>query len=53
MNKTALVENPLRGGTDKSWFFEQQVYAANGISRAIKSTDGSGNVPKVMIVYEI
>lgn len=45
------VCNPLNGLTDKSWFFEQQVYDANGIARAIKSTDGSGNVPKV-IVYE-
>lgn len=45
------IRNPLKGLTDKSWFFEQQVYDANGIARAIKSTDGSGNVPKV-IVYE-
>lgn len=45
------VCNPLKGLTDKSWFFEQQVYDVNGIARAIKSTDGSGNVPKV-IVYE-
>ena len=45
------VYNPLKGLTNKSWFFEQQVYDINGIARAIKSTDGSGNVPKV-IVYE-
>ena len=45
------VINPLKGKTDKSWFFEQQVYDADGIVRAIKSTDGSGNVPKV-IIYE-
>lgn len=48
MNK---IINPLKGITDKSWFFEQQVYDQNGIARAIKSTDGSGNVPKI-IVYE-
>lgn len=45
------VINPLKGATDKSWFFEQQVYDPEGIARAIKSTDGSGNVPKV-IIYE-
>lgn len=37
--------------TDRSWFFEQQVYLADGIVRAIKSTDGSGNVPKVIVIY--
>lgn len=45
------VINPLKGVTDRSWFFEQQVYDPEGIARAIKSTDGSGNVPKI-IVYE-
>ena len=45
----AKVINPLKGKTDKSWFFEQQVYDENGIARAIKSTDGSGNVQKVII----
>lgn len=45
------VINPLKGKTDKFWYFEQQVYDADGIARAIKSTDGSGNVPKV-IIYE-
>lgn len=49
--KNPNVVNPLKGKTDKSWFFEQQVYDIYGIARAIKSTDGSGNVPKV-IVYE-
>jgi hypothetical protein len=43
------VINPLKGQTYKSWFFEQQVYDPDGIARAIKSTDGSGNVPKVII----
>jgi hypothetical protein len=45
------VINPLKGITDRSWFFEQQIYDPDGIVRAIKSTDGSGNVPKV-IEYE-
>lgn len=43
------VINPLKGRTDKSWFFEQQVYDEDGIARAIKSADGSGNIPKVII----
>lgn len=46
------VINPLKGITEYSWFFEQQVYNPDGIARAIKSTDGSGNVPKV-IIYEV
>ena len=46
------VKNPLKGTTNRSWFFEQQVYDANGITRALKSTDGSGNVPKVIEIYE-
>ena len=50
-SKTDKVINPLKGITDRSWFFEQQVYDTEGIVRAIKSTDGSGNVPKV-IVYK-
>ena len=45
------VINPLKGITNRSWFFEQQVYDPEGIAIAIKSTDGSGNVPKV-IVYK-
>lgn len=40
-----------KGSTGLSWFFEQNVYYPNGIIRAIKSTDGSGNIPKV-ILYE-
>ena len=46
------IINPLKGATDKSWFFEQQVYDPNGIARAVKSTDGSGNIPKVIICDE-
>lgn len=46
------VINPLKGKTDKSWFFEQQVYDVNGIARAIKSTEGSGNEPKILLDME-
>ena len=45
------VETPLKGLTGRSWFFEQQVYEPDGLARAIKAGEGSGNVPKV-IVYE-
>ena len=45
------IQNPLKGKTKNSWFFEQQVYGCDGIVRAIKSTNGSGNEPKV-IIYE-
>ena len=46
------IVNPLKGISGMSWFFEQQVYDARGIARAIKSCEGSGNVPKVMIYDE-
>lgn len=46
------VINPLKGKTDKSWFFEQGVYDSEGIIRAIKANGGTGNLPKVIEVYE-
>ena len=42
------VINPLKGKTDKSWFFEQGVYDSEGIIRAIKANGGTGNQPKVI-----
>jgi len=42
------IINPLKGRTDRSWFFEQQVYDTLGCARAVKSTDGSGNIPKII-----
>ena len=42
------VMNPLKGKTDKSWFFEQGVYDSEGIIRAIKANGGTGNQPKVI-----
>lgn len=50
-NRRGRVINPLKGRTGLSWMFEQQVYDSRGIARAVKSSDGSANVPKV-IVYE-
>ena len=42
------VMNPLKGKTNKSWYFEQGVYDSEGIIRAIKANGGSGNQPKVI-----
>ena len=42
------IINPLKGKTDKSWFFEQGVYDSEGIIRAIKANGGTGNLPKVI-----
>lgn len=45
------VENPLKGLTEYGWHFEQEVFASYGLTRAVKSGMGSGNIPKV-ILYE-
>lgn len=42
------VKNPLKGKSDKGWHFEQQVYDESGITRTVKSGEGSGNIPKVI-----
>lgn len=42
------VLNPLKDKTQNGWHFEQQVYDADGIARAVKAGGGSGNVPKVL-----
>tara|TARA_Y100000004_G_scaffold174267_1_gene212828 strand:+ start:307 stop:1557 length:1251 start_codon:yes stop_codon:yes gene_type:complete len=44
-----MVNNPLKGQTDRGWHFEQNVYDDDGITRSLKSTEGSGNKPKVLI----
>lgn len=44
-----MVNNPLKGQTDRGWHFEQNVYNDDGITRSLKSTQGSGNKPKVLI----
>lgn len=42
-----------KGTTGHSWFFEQNVYFPESVIRALKSTEGSGNIPKVILVdYE-
>lgn len=42
------VINPLKGKSDNGRHFEQQVYDAEGIARAVKAGEGSGNIPKVV-----
>lgn len=46
------IKSLRKGSTGFSWFFEQNVYYTDGIVRAIKSTDGSGNIPKVILTYD-
>jgi DNA (cytosine-5)-methyltransferase 1 len=43
------VENPLKDKTEYGWHFEQNVYGADGITRSLKASEGSGNKPKVVI----
>ena len=46
------VINPLKNKSGYGWHFEQQVYDADGITRAIKAGEGSGNIPKVIIDFK-
>jgi len=43
-----LIKNPLKGKTKYGWHFEQNVFDDTGISRAVKSSDGSGNRLKII-----
>ncbi|MAK38029.1 MAG: hypothetical protein CMC15_17850, partial [Flavobacteriaceae bacterium] len=45
----AKINNPLKNNTNKGWHFEQNVYDSKSILRSLKSTQGSGNKPKVII----
>lgn len=49
LDNQAVIINPLKDKTDKGWHFEQGVYDENGITRALKSSEGSGNKPKVVV----
>jgi DNA (cytosine-5)-methyltransferase 1 len=40
------VINPLKGKSANGWHFEQQVYDAEGVARAVKSGGGVGIYPK-------
>lgn len=43
------VINPLKNKSHYSWHFEQNVYDVNGITRSIKASEGSGNIPKIIL----
>lgn len=45
---TVEIINPLKGKSTNGWHFEQQVYDAEGLTRAVKAGGGSGNIPKVI-----
>ena len=46
------IENPFKGLTQYGWHFEQEVFLADGLARAVKAGEGSGNIPKVIVLYE-
>tara|TARA_R100001015_G_scaffold18080_1_gene10653 strand:- start:9770 stop:11026 length:1257 start_codon:yes stop_codon:yes gene_type:complete len=43
------VINPLKGTTNYGWHLEQNIYDKKSMTRSLKSTEGSGNKPKVII----
>ena len=45
------IINPFKDIEGVSWFTTQNIYDPNGICRAVKSTEGSGNIPKVLLTY--
>lgn len=46
------IKNPLKGQTEYGWHFEQNVYDWDGLVRAVKAGGGSGNIPKIIEVYD-
>jgi DNA (cytosine-5)-methyltransferase 1 len=48
VNDDSLIINPLKDKTQYGWHFEQNVYDDKGITRALKASEGSGNIPKVV-----
>jgi DNA (cytosine-5)-methyltransferase 1 len=48
VNNDSLIINPLKDKTQYGWHFEQNIYDDNGITRALKASEGSGNIPKVV-----
>jgi DNA (cytosine-5)-methyltransferase 1 len=47
-NDIGVVVNPLKDKTEYGWHFEQNVYDENGLTRTLKASEGSGNIPKVI-----
>ncbi len=42
------IENIKKGTSGYSWFYEQQTYTKNSLTRTLKAGGGSGNIPKVL-----
>lgn len=53
--KNDKVHNPYRGLTQYGWHFEQNLYfaAMGGCIRTLKSCGGSGDIPKITLIYQI
>ena len=48
------IDNPLKNKTQYGWHFEQNVYSKDSkCCRALKASDGSGNIPKLLNNYRI
>lgn len=47
------IINPLKGQTEFGWHFEQNVFSEESICRTLKSSEGSGNKPKIIQGYRI
>ena len=43
------VINPLKGKSNFGWHYEQGVYNVQGLTRALKASSGSGNIPKIIL----
>ena len=43
------VINPLKDKSKYGWHFEQNVYDDKGCTRTLKASEGSGNIPKVIV----
>ena len=49
-----MIYNPFpKNSTIYGWHFEQNVYLPKGCTKAIKSSDGSGNIPKIIILTDM
>lgn len=47
------IKNLPKGSSGKSWFFEQQTYLPDSEkTRALKSSSGSGNIPKLAVEHK-
>jgi DNA (cytosine-5)-methyltransferase 1 len=49
----AEIINPLKDKTEFGWHFEQNVFSDESITRALKSSEGSGNKQKVILNQRI